>query len=154
MVRRNRAGVLALVLSTLAVGYYFAPGSQPPVSNLDSRPFLILFSLSGLIACWISVQRRRAEQALKRVRDELERRVEERTADLRRASEGLRAEIAERKRGEDVLREKADLLDLTHDTVFVRNINNVITFWNRGAEALYGGEERRQSDKCLTSLCR
>jgi two-component system sensor kinase FixL len=131
-------GLLSVVLSTLAIGYYFAPGQQPPVSNLDSRPFLLLFSLSGLIACWISVQRRRAEQALKRVRDELERRVEERTADLRRASEGLRAEIAERKRGEDVLRERADLLDLTHDTVFVRDINNVITFWNRGAEALYG----------------
>jgi PAS domain S-box-containing protein len=131
-------GLLALVLSTLAVGYYFAPGSQPPVSNLDTRPFLVLFSLSGLIACWISVQRRRAEQALKRVRDELERRVEERTSDLRRASEGLKAEIAERKRSQDILRERADLLDLTHDTVFVRDINNVITFWNRGAEALYG----------------
>jgi two-component system, LuxR family, sensor kinase FixL len=131
-------GLLSVVLSTLAIGYYFAPGQQPPVSNLDSRPFLFLFSLSGIIACWISVQRRRAEQALKRVRDELERRVEERTSDLRRASEGLRAEIAERKRSQDILRERADLLDLTHDTVFVRDINNVITFWNRGAEALYG----------------
>ena len=106
-------GLLAVVLSTLAVGYYFAPGGQTPALSLDSRPFLLLFSLSGLIACWISVQRRRAEEALKRVRDELEARVEERTSDLRRASEGLRAEIAERKRGEDVLRERANLLDLT-----------------------------------------
>ena len=55
-----------------------------------------------------------------------------------RISEGLKAEIAERKRGEDVLRERADFLDLTHDTVFVRDANNVITFWNRGAERLYG----------------
>src|SRR4029434_7595614 len=131
-------GLLAVVLSTLAVGYYFAPGGQTPVLSLDTLPFLLLFSLSGLIACWISVKRRRAEEALKRVRDELEVRVEERTSDLRRASEGLKAEIAERKRGEKALREKANLLDLTHDTIFVRDANNVITFWNRGAERLYG----------------
>jgi PAS domain S-box-containing protein len=37
-----------------------------------------------------------------------------------------------------VLREQAGLLDLTHDTIFVRDMNDVITYWNRGAEALYG----------------
>src|SRR5262245_37535342 len=131
-------GLLSVVLSTLAIGYYFAPGHQTPISNPDSRPFFLLFLLSALIACWISVQRKRAEEALKRVRDDLEARVAERTAELQRASEGLKAEIAERKRSQDILRERADLLDLTHDTVFARDTNNVITFWNRGAEALYG----------------
>src|SRR5262249_46902627 len=131
-------GLLSVVLSTLAIGYYFAPGHQTPISNPDSRPFFVLFLLSALIACWISVQRRRGGESLKGAGDELEARVDERTADLRRASEGLRAEIAERKRGEEVLRERADLLDLTHDTVFVRDTDNVITFWNRAAQALYG----------------
>jgi PAS domain S-box-containing protein len=37
-----------------------------------------------------------------------------------------------------VLREQAKLLDLSHDTIFVRDMNTVITFWNRGAEQLYG----------------
>jgi PAS domain S-box-containing protein len=36
-----------------------------------------------------------------------------------------------------VLREQAGLLDLTHDTVFVRDMNDIIIYWNRGAEKLY-----------------
>src|SRR5712671_3506643 len=44
----------------------------------------------------------------------------------------------EREQAEKVLRERANLLDLTHDTVFVRDMNDVITYWNRGAEERYG----------------
>src|SRR6266850_5689387 len=39
---------------------------------------------------------------------------------------------------EVALREQANLLDLTHDTVFSRGMNDAITYWNRGAEELYG----------------
>jgi PAS domain S-box-containing protein len=39
---------------------------------------------------------------------------------------------------EATLREQADLLELTHDAIFVRDMNDTITYWNRGAEALYG----------------
>jgi two-component system sensor kinase FixL len=131
-------GLLAVALSTLLVGYYFAPGGQARPANVHDWPFILLFSLSAILACWITIQRRRAEEALKKARDELETRVEERTADLRRAGEGLQTEIAERKRGEEALRERANLLDLTHDTVFVRDNSDVITFWNHGAEKMYG----------------
>jgi len=49
--------------------------------------------------------RKRAEEALKKARDELEIRVRERTTELRAANELLKQEIAERKRVEDALRE-------------------------------------------------
>jgi PAS domain S-box-containing protein len=35
-------------------------------------------------------------------------------------------------------REQAELLELTHDAIFVRAFNGKIIYWNRGAERLYG----------------
>ena len=46
--------------------------------------------------------------------------------------------MSKRKQAEEVLRQQADLLNLTHDTIFVRDMNDVITYWNRGAEEFYG----------------
>jgi PAS domain S-box-containing protein len=51
---------------------------------------------------------------------------------------GTSTDIEDLKRAESVLRDHARLLDLTHDTVFVRDMSDAITYWNRGAEALYG----------------
>lgn len=43
-----------------------------------------------------------------------------------------------RKRDNAALREQASLLDLTHDVIFVRDMDNVINYWNRGAADRYG----------------
>ncbi len=36
------------------------------------------------------------------------------------------------------IQEQASLLDQTHDAIVVRDMNDQITFWNKGAEKLYG----------------
>ena len=54
-------------------------------------------------------ERKRAEEALQKARDELEEKVEERTAELSRANALLKREIAERKRVEKALRESEEL---------------------------------------------
>jgi PAS domain S-box-containing protein len=53
---------------------------------------------------------------------------------------------------ERVLREQAGLLDLTHDTVFVRDMNDVIIYWNRGAEELYGWKKAETVGKTSHQL--
>jgi len=53
-----------------------------------------------------ALERSQTEEALREARADLERRVEERTAELARAVEALHEEIAERKRAEAALRER------------------------------------------------
>jgi two-component system, LuxR family, sensor kinase FixL len=131
-------GILAGLLSTLAIDYFFVPPLH--TFSLDSAylPGLIGFGLSALLISWLTTKRKRAEDSLRQARDELEARVQERTTELQRTNAALSTEIAERKRAEETLRAQANLLNLTHDTVMVREMNGVITYWNRGAEAMYG----------------
>jgi formate hydrogenlyase transcriptional activator len=58
--------------------------------------------------------------------------------ELARTNATLEAEAAERKRAEVILREQAELLELAHDAIIVRDLDSRITFWNRGAEQTYG----------------
>jgi PAS domain S-box-containing protein len=65
---------------------------------------------------------------------------------------GAVTDITERKRAEERLREQASLLNLTHDAIFVRDMNGVVTYWNRGAEALYGWTAEQAEGKIAREL--
>ncbi|CAB3749438.1 PAS domain-containing sensor histidine kinase [Paraburkholderia humisilvae] len=49
-------------------------------------------------------------------------------------------------------REQASLLDLTHDTIVVRDAAGAITYWNRGAERLYGWQKNEVLGQPLHEL--
>jgi PAS domain S-box-containing protein len=131
-------GLAAASLATLAVAYFFLPPKYTLWFNpAELVPLLVFFVSAVVVSSWSAV-RQRAETLLRRARDELEAKVQERTEELTHSNEQLRAEVAEREKAEAVLREQASLLNLTHDTVFVRDMNDVISYWNRGAAELYG----------------
>ena len=234
-------GYLAIVLSMASLAYFFIPPLYSVQIDLVHLPRCILFTLIAVAINGLSALRRRTEQELRQTQNELETKVNERTAELRMASAELETileaspvgimlfsrdhaiqrcnaacvhilgwrtdeiigqfvpiaehrrtewqayierleqgkaffsletqlirkdgsgfdasisgaplpretgvtigsvatvvDITERKRVEAALRERANLLNLTHDTIFVRDMNDVITYWNRGAEELYG----------------
>jgi PAS domain S-box-containing protein len=106
-------GVLALVLSSVAFNYFFTPPIYSFYITPAELPYYAVFILFALLITWFSAVRRRVERDLRQSRDELEKEVAVRT-------------------------QQANLLNLTHDTIFVRDMSDIITYWNRGAEELYG----------------
>jgi PAS domain S-box-containing protein len=60
----------------------------------------------------------------------------------------LRAE----QEAEAALREQANLLNLTHDSIVVRDMNGAVKYWNRGAEELYGWPAAQAVGKILAKL--
>ena len=52
---------------------------------------------------------------------------------------GTVQDITERRQGEDLLRQQAEMLNLAHDAIIVRDFESgKVVFWNTGAERLYG----------------
>ena len=105
--------MVSIVLSSAAFDYFFLPPLYTFYFSVsDIPPFIILVSFGALVA-WFSSIRRQVEKQLLQARDELQMEVVVRT-------------------------QQASLLNLTHDTIFVRDIGDIITYWNRGAHEMYG----------------
>jgi PAS domain S-box-containing protein len=104
---------LALIVSFLTFDYFFVPPLHSLYMTRADLPYFVVFASFATLVSWFSTVRSRVE------------------TDLRHARDNLRIEVAERT-------QQASLLNLTHDTIFVRDMSDVITFWNRGAQELYG----------------
>ncbi|MEH1848554.1 MAG: response regulator [Nostoc sp.] len=74
--------------------------------------------------------------------------ISERQAALREQQAALR----DRKLAEEKIREQAALLDVTTDAICVRDLNNQIIFWNKGAETLYGWQATEAWGKNASKL--
>ena len=64
----------------------------------------------------------------------------------------IRSDITERKRGEEQIREQAALLDQAQDAILVRDLDQNILFWNKGAERIYGWTAQEAVGKNVMDL--
>jgi PAS domain S-box-containing protein len=104
-------GLLAVLLSTLSINFFFTEPFLAFQFSARDIPTTVAFLLSALVISSWSTARKRAENRLRdseyelrKTRNELEAKVEERTAKLSRANEELQGEIIERKSAEEKLR--------------------------------------------------
>src|SRR5271165_4117777 len=104
---------IGLLLSVLSFDYFFVEPIYSLNITSSDLPYFFIFTAFALLVTWFSAIRRRVEM------------------DLRQARDRLQIEVAERT-------QQASLLNLTHDTIFVRDMSDIITYWNRGAQELYG----------------
>jgi PAS domain S-box-containing protein len=79
-----------------------------------------------------------SENRLRVANEGLEKRVAERTAELNNLNANLEEDIRKRKELEKRLTNQAQILDLANDTIFVRNLDDKIIYWNQGAQRVYG----------------
>ena len=63
-------------------------------------------------------------------------------------------DITARKRAEEEQRKQAALLDLALDAIFVRDLESRVSFWNRGAENMYGWSAAEANGRVSHDFCR
>lgn len=71
-----------------------------------------------------------------------------------RGAVGAFFDVSARKQMEDLLRERADLLELATEAILVRDLNGLLTFWNCGAEDLYGWKREEVLGKPIHDVLR
>jgi len=95
---------------------------------------LLAFAIAGFVVPEVGHEIRRRESAEGKLRDlnrDLEIKVAERTADLEQSNLKLSAEIAERKRNEDLVRRLSTAVEQCPVSVMITDLNGNITYINR-----------------------
>ena len=100
-------GLVAVLLATVALDYFFIAPLYTLTPTLKQASFLLVFGMLALVTSWLSSTRKLAEKDLREARDELEMRVQERTEELRQANETLR------ERGEALQEVQTELAHVT-----------------------------------------
>jgi len=110
-----------------------------------SQSDLDTLSLIGNLAA-VEISRKRAEDSVRKGREELEAKVKERTSELEEANALLAREVLERKRSEEALRESEnkfrDLFENVSDFIYFHDMEGVFLESNLAFRRAYGLSEQ------------
>ena len=125
-------GIIAVVLSSFVINFFFIPPVYSITVAKEFRTFLAAFILCAFAVAIISSARRRAENAMRIARDQLEAKVLERTAELEQSN----LETRESERQLRVLTEAIP------QQIWRADPNGAIEYCNQHLRDYIGGGER------------
>ncbi len=124
------------------------------IRNYSSLLFKVVETLAK--RCAQSAELSRVNDALQIAHDGLEKRVQERTAELVGANKGLAQEVAERKLAEEAIRESEEKLRMitasANDAILMMDPEGNISYWNKAAERMFDYTEEEAIGKNLHTL--
>jgi len=130
------AGLLSASVAVWGTAHGYGPFvKHSPLHNaVLLQIFVAVTSLTGLILAAVINEREHISEAF-----ETEKKLlNESEATKERLEELVRERTMELERKTAELAYQANLLDLANDAIFVRSADGRITYWNEGAERLYG----------------
>ena len=145
-------GVLVWVCDSAFDHLFFYEGSFIDLLVLDvpshevyfRSQVIIFFTIFGIIISRLFFKRKQAEKALRKARNELETRIEERTVKLSEANKYLNDEIIERTLAENRLQQAMEMLQAVFDGIFdplvLLSNDFEVKMMNKSATAYYGIE--------------
>jgi PAS domain S-box-containing protein len=123
------AAIVASLAGALAFDYFIIPPTDSfNLNTSEDWSAMLAFLFTSVTASMISVRARRAAVG----------------------TEAAQNERLQQQAGE--LRKQAQLLDLAHDAIMVRDLDGRITFWNQGAAERYGWSEQEAGGRITHQL--
>jgi PAS domain S-box-containing protein len=147
------AALTSLLVASVAV-WGTARGFGPFVTHTPLHNavllqiFVAVISLTGLILAAVINEREHIGEAF----EDEKKQLNETEAAKERLEELVRERTVELERNTAQLAYQADLLDLANDAIFVRSADGGITYWNKGAERLYGWTKEEALGKSTSEL--
>jgi PAS domain S-box-containing protein len=136
------AGSLAVVMSSVAIDYFFVPPFYSMTIGREFRSYVAAFVICAIAITAVSSARKKSETAVKVARDQLEIRVQERTAELQHSN----SEILERER------QLRELTEAIPQQIWRTDPSGSIEYFNRNLIDYLGRDARDLGDAAFTSI--
>jgi PAS domain S-box-containing protein len=136
------AGTLAVIMSSLAIDFFFVPPIYSMTIGREFRSYVAAFVICAIAITAVSSARKRSETAVKIARDQLEIRVQQRTAELQRSN----SEILERER------QLRELTEAIPQQIWRTDASGRMEYCNRDLVEYLGKDSQDFGDDVFSSI--